>query len=212
MKTAIAILGAGSVGSALASRLVPLGLDVRFGVRGPKGPHPEVPAAIRGAQRLSPADAVSGAGIVFLAVPAEAALETARAARLQAGQVLVDCTNPLLWERGVEWNRPPQGSQSQALAAALPGIAVVKGFNHFGAEVTANPALRGGPADAFFAGDDSASKAQVMELAARMGVRPHDAGPLRNAAVLENLAVLWIQLAIAGGMGRDFSFRLDPRR
>ena len=212
MKSAIAILGAGGVGNALASRLFPLGLDVRFGVRNPAVAPKEVSPTLASVPRLSPAAAASGAHFVFLAVPSEAALATARAARLDKGQILVDCTNPLLWERGVEWNPPAEGSQSQALAAALPGVAVIKGFNHFGAEVTANPALRGGPADAFFAGDDSQAKARVMDLALRMGLRPHDAGPLRNAAVLENLAVLWIHQAIAGGLGREFSFRIDPRR
>jgi predicted dinucleotide-binding enzyme len=50
-----------------------------------------------------------------------------------------------------------------------------------------------------------------MELATRMGFRARDAGPLRNAALLENLAVLWIQLASAGGMGRNFGFRIEGR-
>ena len=38
----------------------------------------------------------------------------------------------------------------------------------------------------------------------RAGFSPIDAGPLRNAAVLENVAILWIHLAMVGGRGRDF--------
>ena len=52
----------------------------------------------------------------------------------------------------------------------------------------------------------AAAKATVMDLATRMGFRPRDAGPLRNAGTLENLAVLWIHLATQSGMGRQFYF------
>ena len=50
-----------------------------------------------------------------------------------------------------------------------------------------------------------------MELAGKLGFRAHDAGPLRNAAVLENVAVLWIQQAVAGGRGRTFAFRMEDQ-
>ena len=46
----------------------------------------------------------------------------------------------------------------------------------------------------------------MLALARDMGFTPRDAGPLRNAAVLENLAVLWIHLATQSGMGRQFYF------
>jgi predicted dinucleotide-binding enzyme len=86
---------------------------------------------------------------------------------------------------------------------------VIKGFNHFGVEVQRSPQLATGPADAFFAGDAPEAKSRVMRLAEQMGFRAHDAGPLRNAALLENLAVLWIHLATVGGVGRTFAFRIE---
>jgi hypothetical protein len=97
---------------------------------------------------------------------------------------------------------------AQALAEAFPDLAIVKGFNHFGAEIQASPAMPSGPADAFFAGDDAAAKERVVALAGAMGFRGRDAGPLRNAGLLENLAVLWIHLASAG-TDRTFAFRLE---
>lgn len=45
------------------------------------------------------------------------------------------------------------GNVGSSLAAAFPGLALVKGFNHFGAEIMAAPTLLSGPADAYFAGD-----------------------------------------------------------
>ena len=47
--------------------------------------------------------------------------------------------------------------------------------------------------------------------AAKAGFSPIDAGPLRNASVLENLAMLWIHLALVGGKGRDVAFKLLHR-
>jgi predicted dinucleotide-binding enzyme len=51
----------------------------------------------------------------------------------------------------------------------------------------------------------------VAELARGAGFRPLDAGPLRNAALLEAMAVLWIQLALVGGHGREVAWKLLDR-
>jgi NADPH-dependent F420 reductase len=202
----VAIIGAGNVGSSLGARLAKTGDVVRFGVRD------VAKAAASGVKGTTVRDAVVGASVVLLTVPADAAVETARGlGPLGEGTVVVDCTNPLRFAGGPVWNPPREGSVASALSAALPGVAVVKGFNHFGAEIHADPQLAGGPADAFFAGDDVAAKRRVMALAERIGFRAMDAGPLRNAAVLENLTVLWIQLAMTG-VGRNYAFRVDGRK
>jgi len=52
-------------------------------------------------------------------------------------------------------------------------------------------------------------RASVITLGTQTGFRTHDAGPLRNAGLLESLAVLWIQLATTGGVGRTFGFRIE---
>jgi predicted dinucleotide-binding enzyme len=161
---------------------------------------------------LLPAEASVDADLIVVAVPAGAAVEAVRAAGDLAKKALLDCTNPLRWDAGPVWTPPPEGSTSLALAAAFPNARVVKGFNHFGAEIQRDPALKPGPADAFFASDDAEAKAFVMSLAGPMGFRAHDAGPLRNSALLENLAVLWIHLAAVGGAGRDFAFRMERQR
>ena len=147
-----------------------------------------------------------------VAMPAAAALDTVRSVGDLKGGIVLDCTNPLRWDAGPVWAPPPEGSTALAIASAFPGVRVIKGFNHFGAEIQRDPALTTGPADAFFAGDDREAKSFVMTLAGRMGFRPHDAGPLRNSALLENLAVLWIQLASVGAAGRNFAFRMDRQR
>jgi hypothetical protein len=208
----VAVLGAGKLGSALAERLLHAGVDVRFGVRDPAAAAAELTGAVAGVRTVEPREAAVDADIVLLAVPAVAAIEAARAAGELQGKILLDCTNPVRRENGPVWAPPAEGSVAQALAAALPGVTVIKGFNHFGADVVRSPELATGPVDAFFAGDNQEAKASVIDLARRMGFRPHDAGPLRNAALLENLAILWIHLATIGGLGRTFGFRLEDRR
>src|SRR5207302_5113627 len=98
-----------------------------------------------------------------------------------------------------------------ATAKAAPGARVVKGFNTFGAEFHADPNHAGVPANVFFASDDAAAKKTVSEIATKAGFRPVDAGPLRNASVLENVAMLWIHLAMVGGQGRNCTFVMKER-
>ena len=64
----------------------------------------------------------------------------------------------------------------------------------------------------FFAGDDSARRATVAALLADLGFEPVDAGPLSNARLLEPYAMLWIDLAVNRGQGRDIAFALMRRQ
>jgi 8-hydroxy-5-deazaflavin:NADPH oxidoreductase len=58
------------------------------------------------------------------------------------------------------------------------------------------------------AGDDAARKVVVMELVGMLGFEPVDAGPLKNARLLEPFAMIWIDQAMKSGRGRDFAFAL----
>ena len=210
-ETSIAIIGTGNVGGALGARLAKAGYAVRFGARAGKDPGELLARAGNGASAHPPAEAVAGAEVVILAVPGKVAVAAATGLGSLEGKVLVDCTTPVGWDGGPVWSPPPEGSNSAALAAALPGARVVKAFNTFGAEFHADPSLPGGPADVQIAGDDDAARQQVAAIAERSGFTPVDAGPLRNAALLESLAVLWIHLATVGGRGRNAAFRLISR-
>lgn len=208
----VAIIGAGNVGGALGKRLTAAGLRVRFGVRPGADVGELVAACGPNASSHMPDDAAAGAEIVFLAVPASAAVDAARSLGDLSGKILVDCNNPLRWQEGPVWNPPPEGSLAAALQQAFPSARVVKGFNVFGAEFHENPELAGGrSADVFFASDDADAKLRLAALAERAGFTPVDAGPLRNASVLENVAMLWIHLALVGGKGRNFAFKLTER-
>ncbi len=210
--TKIAMIGAGNVGGSLGVRLSNAGFPVRFGVRKEKELEPLLRTAAKDASVSQPADAAAYGDIVFLAVPGSVAIEVARSlADSLAGKIVVDCNNPLTWKEGPVWAPPAEGSLAAAIAKAAPRARVVKGFNTFGAEFHKDPQHAGVPADVFFAGDDAEAKTLLSEVGMKAGFRPIDAGPLRNASVLENLAMLWIHLATVGGHGRNFTFKMVER-
>ena len=55
-------------------------------------------------------------------------------------------------------------------------------------------------------------KPMVMELVGKLGFDAVDAGPLKNARLLEPLAMVWIDQAMSRGRGRDFAFALVTSR
>jgi NADPH-dependent F420 reductase len=204
----VAILGAGNVGQALAHRAAGAGHTVRFGVRDPaKTSASRAPDERNNTPVLSIADACAGADIVIVAVPAAAAIDALRAAGELGHAIVIDATNPIRWDNGPVWMPPAEGSGAQAIAAVFPALRVLKGFNHFGAEVMRTPTTVHGAVDASFAGDDADAKAQVIALANTMGFNGGDAGPLRNAGLLESLAVLWIHRSTVGGAGRRWAYQ-----
>jgi NADPH-dependent F420 reductase len=208
----VAVIGAGNVGGNLGARISKSGAPVKFGVRSTKDTEALLARCASDASMSDPHEAARWGDVVILAVPGSAAIEVARSlAKDLEGKVLVDCNNPMIWKDGPVWNPPLDGSLSAALAKVAPGARVVKAFNTFGAEFHADPALPGGSAQVFLAGDDAEAKKKVIDVATQAGFRTVDSGPLRNAAVLENLAMLWIHLATVGGHGRTFAFTTVAR-
>jgi len=193
----LAILGAGNVGGALAASAVKAGHDVVLSAADPD--HAATAAAAAGATAAgSNAAAVASADVVILAVPHAAVAGIAvDLGPALAGKVVVDATNPLnatfsdLVTSGV--------SAAEQLQAAVPAARVVKAFNTIFASRHADPVEAGRPLDAFVAGDDAEAKATVGELASSLGYRVVDAGSLRMARSLEEMAFLNISLNAANG-------------
>jgi 8-hydroxy-5-deazaflavin:NADPH oxidoreductase len=75
----------------------------------------------------------------------------------------------------------------------------------------AEPVFHGMKSIMFVAGDNTTNKPKVIELVGALGFEVVDAGPLRNARLLEAHAMLWIDLALKRGLGRDFAFSLLRR-
>ena len=207
----IGVIGAGNVGGTLGRRWAGAGHDVTFGIRGSLGRDlRKILEASQGRARAATvAEAVRDAEVVVLAVPWAAVPEVIQSAGELTGKVVVDCTNPLQPKMaGVEV--PPAGSAGEQVAQWARGARVVKAFNTTGAENMADPRYADGAASMLVAADDKKAKATVMGLASDLGFEPVDAGPLRQARLLEQFALLWISLAV-GGQGRGIAFRLMRR-
>src|SRR5262249_56034787 len=94
------------------------------------------------------------------------------------------------------------------VAGLGPGAFVFKSFNTTGASNMATAANYPVKPMMPVAGDDAAKKPVVMQLAAALGFEPVDAGPLKNARLLEPFGMVWIDQALKRGRGRDFAFAL----
>ena len=193
----IAILGAGNVGGGLAASAVRAGHDVVVSASKPESA--QSTAETTGATAAaSNADAVRGADVVVLAVPSVAVAGiVAELGDALNGTIVVDATNPL---NDTYTDLVTVGtSAAELLEARVTGASVVKAFNTLLASRHAAPTEDGTPLDAFIAGEDSAAKITVAELATSLGYRPVDAGNLRMARSLEEMAFLSITLNATNG-------------
>ena len=200
----ITIIGAGNVGQTLGTALRSKGHTVIYGSRNPAS-HTE-----RNVRSVT--EALIGAEVVILATPwiATEALVVQHADGL-AGKIVIDATNPIhptLARLAIASNSSGvELLQSQARRAKF-----FKAFNSTGVNVMTQPRFAEGKAAMFVAGPDGADKDTVLRIVADVGFEPVDAGELRAARQLEHLAMLWIQLAITKGYGRDFAFVIARRQ
>jgi predicted dinucleotide-binding enzyme len=208
----IGIIGGGSVGGTLGAGWARHGHKIRFGMRRPDSP--EVKELLKSIGSAAAAGSVAEAAafgeVVVLATPWPATYEALRAAGDLSEKVLLDCTNPLAPDlSALELGTTSSGGEQ--VAEWAPGARVVKIFNTTGYGNMANPEYPLGPVTMFYCGDDDGAKVVAAQLASVLGFEPVDAGPLHQARVLEPLAMLWIRLAVFGGLGRDFAFKLMRR-
>lgn len=193
----LAIIGSGSVGGALAAAAVSAGHSVALASS--DGTQAAEVASKTGATAASSnAEAVRDADVVVLAVPGLAVSGIAdELGSALDGKVVLDSTNPLnesftdLFTTG--------RSAAEELQDKLPNAKVVKGFNTIFAGRHGNPTEDGLALDAFLASDDASAKATAGELAESLGYKVIDAGGLRFARSLEEMAFLNIALNASRG-------------
>jgi len=197
----VTVIGAGNMGSAFVRQLVKAGHQVSVSARDP-GKATAVAAANAGVQAVPAAGAATGADVVVLATAYADAATALRTAGVQAGQVVIDITNPLTADyMGLTVGHT--SSAAEEIALAVPDAALVKGFNTLFAQVLAAGADFGAgrKLSVFLASDSAQAKALAGELATSMGFEVVDAGGLKNARYLEPLAGLNIYFGYGAGMG-----------
>ncbi|MQS06732.1 NADPH-dependent F420 reductase [Streptomyces alkaliphilus] len=128
--------------------------------------------------------------VVIVAVPWDGHAATLTALREElAGKLVVDCVNPLGFDKkGAYPLRPEEGSAAEQAAALLPDSRVTAAFHHLSAVLLCDPEVAEIPIDVMVLGESRADCEIVQALASRIpGMRGIFAGRLRNAHQVEAL-------------------------
>ncbi|MEV0326244.1 NADPH-dependent F420 reductase [Micromonospora echinospora] len=188
--------GTGDQGRGLAYRFARAGQTVLIGSRSAERAE-EAAREIASLPGVAADATVTGAGneevarrsdVVIVAVPwdGHAATVAALAGPL-AGKIVVDCVNPLGFDKqGPYALTVEEGSAVQQAAALLPESRVCAAFNHVSAPLLADPEVDRIQLDVLVCTEDRDAAAVVAALAARIpGMRGIYAGRLRNAHQIE---------------------------
>jgi hypothetical protein len=182
--------GTGDQGKGLARRFALAGHQVIIGSRRAERAREAAGSLgeglpVRGAENPV---AAGEADVVIVAVPWDGHRATLESVRDElAGKIVIDCVNPLGFDKQGAFPLPvEEGSAAQQAAAVLPGSRVVAAFHHVSAVLLLDPEVEEMDLDVLVLGDDREATDLVQALAGRIpGVRGIYAGRLRNAHQVE---------------------------
>lgn len=186
----IAVLGGtGDQGLGLAYRWAAAGLPVMIGSRDPQRAADAAAGIGLGVIGGGNEDVAAQCDIAVVAVPwaGHAPLLDGLGQEL-AGKVVIDCVNPLGFDKqGAYALSVDEGSAAQQAQALLPDSTVVGAFHHVSAVLLQDRDLTAVPAmDVLVLGDDRAATDAVQGLADRVpGLRGVYGGRLRNCGQVE---------------------------
>src|SRR3954452_4016873 len=174
----IAIIGAGSIGLAVAKTLSRAGIAATIAnSRGPESLK-EAVAPLSPTIKAGTREQAASAGIVVIAVNWTKLPTAVAGLPAWKGRIVIDANNPI--EAPLFKPVDLHGRvSSEVVADLVPGAHVVKAFNHLRAEILAgDPRADGGRRVLFYSGNDSAAKAEVAALIDRIGFVGIDLGSL----------------------------------
>lgn len=209
----IAIIGAGSVGTALGRAWAKGDHDIVFGSRKPDNPELVSLCEATGATAAEPRSAADGADVIVLALPFDAAEHAVRELGDLEGRIVIDAMNPLKFEDGMlSLDRGFTTSGGEELQGWIPGARVVKAMNQIAAELMDSASDLDGRPVMFVAGNDDDAKSVVRKLVDEIGFETLDAGGIEQSRLLEPLAMTYINQAMFRGEGRDWAFGIRRSR
>jgi 8-hydroxy-5-deazaflavin:NADPH oxidoreductase len=201
----IGILGAGRVGSSLGSGWARHGHEIMFSSREPNSEKMQtlISEIGRSAQAGTVTETVRFGEVIVVALPSDSVESTLRSVMDWSGKMVIDATNRFT---------PPQPGQAASIAEDIARwvapASVIKAFNTIGAEMLSDPVFGTVRASMLICGDDASAKQVVSALASSLEFDVVDCGALNAAAMVENMAKLWVHLAVRQNMGRNIAFRL----
>ena len=208
----IGIIGSGNVGGTLGKRWAQNGHLVFFASRDPESANVKQLVASAGAKAKAGtnAECAASSDVLLLSTPWPATEQAIRSCGDLTGKILIDATNPLAPNlEGLTVGCTDSGAE--AVARWATGAKVVKAMNTVGYNIMADPSFPVGRVAMFYCGDDAGAKKTVAGLIDELGFEALDAGPLKQARLLEPFALLWITLALKYGYGREIGFELLRR-
>ncbi|WP_405653751.1 NADPH-dependent F420 reductase [Streptomyces sp. RK9] len=185
--------GTGDQGRGLAYRLARAGQKVIIGSRAAEraaAAAGELGRSVEGIEGTDNAECARRSDIVIVAVPWDGHAKTLEALRADlAGKLVVDCVNPLGFDKkGAYALKPEEGSAAEQAAALLPESRVTAAFHHLSAVLLQDEAIEEIDTDVMVLGESRADTDLVQALAGRIpGMRGVFAGRLRNAHQVESL-------------------------
>ncbi|MEU2741366.1 NADPH-dependent F420 reductase [Streptomyces sp. NPDC007095] len=182
--------GTGPQGKGLAYRLARAGQKVIIGSRAAERAQTAAEELGHGVEGADNAECARRSDIVIVAVPWEGHGKTLESLREElAGKLVVDCVNPLGFDKkGAYALKPEEGSAAEQAAALLPDSRVAAAFHHLSAVLLQDPEVDEIDTDVMVLGEERADVEIVQALAGRIpGMRGVFAGRLRNAHQVEAL-------------------------
>ncbi|MGW1749959.1 NADPH-dependent F420 reductase [Streptomyces sp. NPDC002092] len=182
--------GTGPQGKGLAYRLARAGQKVIIGSRAAERARAAADELGHGIEGADNAEAARRSDVVIVAVPWDGHGKTLESLREElAGKLVVDCVNPLGFDKkGAYAIKPEEGSAAEQAAALLPGSRVTAAFHHLSAVLLQDPEIAEIDTDVMVLGEERADVETVQALAGRIpGMRGIFAGRLRNAHQVESL-------------------------
>lgn len=211
----ISVLGTGSVGQALASKLVTLGHNIFMGTRNvenslnrtePDGWGNPAPGTwIKNNPEVKLCtykEAVQkGNDLIVFAMNGNAAMECLKSVgeELLNEKTMLDISNPLDFSKGF----PPSlticntESLAEKIQSQYPGLKVVKSLNTMSNPIMINPSLIPGEHSVFISGNDPGAKSEVTGILNSFGWKNDniiDLGDISTARGTEMMLPVWVRL------------------
>jgi 8-hydroxy-5-deazaflavin:NADPH oxidoreductase len=200
----IAVLGTGSVGDTIGSKLVELGHSVMMGSRTANNEKAKtfVDKHKGKASAGTFADAAAFGEMIINCTAGGGSLDALKLAGENnlKGKVLVDLANSLDFSKGM----PPSlsvvntTSLAEEIQKAFPETKVVKALNTMWCGIMVNPGMiNGGDHSTFICGNDEGAKARTKELLKEFGWQEKnilDLGDLTAARGMEMYLPLWLRI------------------
>jgi len=203
----IAIIGSGNVGGALAIGWAKAGHDIFIGARNKESEKvKKVTSQNAGIKVKSIKEATKESEVILIAANPNALEEISKWLGDVKEKIIIDAMNSV--------SSKPNGFNNtfEALKSLTNSGNIVKCFNSTGFENMANPKYYNTSADMFMAGNSLKGKQVASKLAKDLGFAEcFDFGGDDKVWLLEQLALVWINLAIFQKFGRNIAIKIIKR-